>query len=86
MSQQTDSDDNSDNSGHERGNEVPAPSEERVATRAAGLTSEEREAGSDDPEAQARAILTESEERVLEQADDPEDIERRTSDEATEPL
>ncbi len=85
MTKQTDShSDNGDDNGND--NETPAPDEGRVATRAGGLTSEEREAGSDDPEAQARAILAESEERVLEQAGDPEDIERRTSDEATEPI
>lgn len=81
MTQETDSHNENEND-----NEIPAPDEERVATRAGALTTEEQEAGSDDPEAQARAILTESEERVLEQADDPEDIERRTSDEATEPI
>ncbi len=64
----------------------PELDDDRVASRAAQPTGEEQRAGSDDPEAQARAILTESEERVLEQADDPEDIERRTSDEATEPI
>lgn len=73
MTQQTDND------------TAPEPEEERVATRAGALTPEEREAGSDDPEAQARAILAESEERIAQQADDPDDVERRTSDEATEP-
>ncbi len=65
---------------------TPEPHEQRVSTRAGGLTSEEREAGSDDPAAQARAILTDSEARMAEQADDPDDVERRTSDEATEPM
>ncbi len=37
------------------------------------------------PVTKARAILAESEERIAEQADDPDDVERRTSDEATEP-
>lgn len=77
MTQQTDN-------GHDP-ETTPAPDEDRVATRAGGLTSEEQEAGSDDPTAQARAILAESEERILEQSDDPDDVERRTSDEATEP-
>jgi len=71
---------------HDTGDQIPEPAEERVATRAGGLTPEEQEAGSDDPEAQARAILAESEERIAEQADDPDDVERRTSDEATGPL
>lgn len=42
--------------------------EERVAQRAEELWPEEAEAGSADPEAQAEAILEESDERV----DDPE--------------
>lgn len=79
MTQQT----GNDNDPHD---EIPEPAEERVATRAGALTTEERQAGSDDPAAQARAILSESEERIAEQADDPDDVERRTSDEATEPL
>ncbi len=65
---------------------TPEPDEERVTTRAGGLTAEEQAAGSDDPKAQARAILTESEERIAEQAEDPDDVERRTSDEATAPI
>lgn len=63
----------------------PRPDEDLVATRAGALTTDEQEAGSDDPEAQARAILADSEARIAEQADDPDDVERRTSDEATEP-
>ncbi len=39
------------------------PSEEHIHTRAE-LLAEERHAGSDDPEAQAEAILQESEERT----------------------
>lgn len=42
--------------------------EERVAQRAEELWPEEAEAGSEDPEAQAEAILEESDERT----DDPE--------------
>ena len=42
--------------------------EQRIATRAEELWPEEESAGSDDPEAQAEAILEESDERV----DDPE--------------
>lgn len=65
----------------------PALDDERVASRAAQPTGEEQEAGSDDPEAQARAILADSEERMIEQAENPEDSgERRTSDEATSPI
>ncbi len=81
MTQQTDS----DNISNDDPENAPEPAEELVATRAGALTAEEREAGSDDPEAQARAILAESEERIAQQAEDPDDVERRTSDEATEP-
>jgi hypothetical protein len=45
------------------------------------LLPEEKVAGSDDPEAQADAILEESDERALH----PEKDEHRTSDEATPP-
>lgn len=38
--------------------------DDRVRTRAENLWPEEQEAGSDDPEAQAEAILEESDERV----------------------
>lgn len=58
-----------------------------VAQRAAELTPEEREAGSADPEAQARAILEDSEERLIEAGEHPRSSgERRTSDETTDPL
>lgn len=48
--------------------------EERIAGRAE-LLPEELEAGSDDPEAQAEAILEESDERV----DDPDGTRRESS-------
>ena len=62
------------------------PDQERVRHRAADLLPEERSAGSDDPEAQAAAILADSDERE----DDPEAapdtvLERRTSADATDP-
>jgi hypothetical protein len=41
----------------------PRVDDERVASRE-GLLAEEKAAGSDDPEAQARAILAESDERT----------------------
>ena len=61
------------------------PDQERVRHRAADLLPEERSAGSDDPEAQAAAILADSDERE----DDPEAapdtvLERRTSADATD--
>ena len=48
--------------------------EERVESRSE-LLPEETEAGSDDPEAQAEAILAESDERV----DDPEGTRRQST-------
>ena len=53
---------------------------ERVAERAE-LLPEEREAGSDDPEAQAEAILAESDERV----EEPEET-RRASTQTPDPV
>lgn len=56
-----------------------------VQTRA-GLTAEEKAAGSDDPEAQAAAILLESDERALDRERSPTTIgERRTSEMTVEP-
>lgn len=46
------------------------------------LTPEERAAGSDDPAAQSRLILEESEARTAA----PEPVERRTSDETVPPV
>ena len=58
---------------------------EEPATTRASLLPEEKAAGSADPEAQADAILAESEERSAERDDDPDaDVEHRTSEEATE--
>jgi hypothetical protein len=48
--------------------------EERIESRSE-LLPEETEAGSDDPEAQAEAILAESDERV----DDPEGTRRQST-------
>jgi hypothetical protein len=57
----------------------------RQATRA-GLLPEEESVGSDDPEAQAAAVLSDSDERFAEQAIAPRSSgERRTSDDATPP-
>lgn len=57
--------------------------DEDVASRA-GLLPEEQAAGSDAPQAQAEAILTESEERSVERDADPDaDVERRTSEDVT---
>jgi hypothetical protein len=60
--------------------------DERVSSRAE-LLPEEEAAGSDDPDAQAAAILGESEQRVLDRDASPgTHHEERTSDEATPPV
>ena len=62
------------------------PDEERVRHRADDLLPEERSAGSDDPEAQAAAILADSDEREYDQNAAPDTVlERRTSADATDP-
>jgi hypothetical protein len=55
----------------------------RVEERAAELLPEETAAGSDDPEAQAEAILAESDERQADRDAAPGDqvVEKRTSEE-----
>jgi hypothetical protein len=58
-----------------------SPPEELVEARAEELLPEEQVSGSDNPEAQAEAILEESEERTLE----PEPVERRTSGDTVDP-
>lgn len=58
---------------------------EHVADRAA-LLPEERRAGSDDPRAQAEAILADAEGRAAEREADPSSAgEHRSSEEATDP-
>jgi hypothetical protein len=60
--------------------------DDRVAERAAELLPEEAAAGSDDPEAQAEAILAESDERQADRDAAPgTHIEQRTSEEVTDP-
>lgn len=56
------------------------PDDERVAQRADELLPEEEAAGSDDPDAQAEAILAESDERQAER----EPAEQRTSEDVTD--
>jgi len=60
--------------------------DERAASRAE-LLPEEQAVGSDDPEGQAAAILEESDERTSSRdaTSDDRAIERRTSDEVTDP-
>ena len=62
------------------------PDDERVATRSE-LLPEEKKAGSDDPEAQAEAILEESEERTFDREAAPgTHLEHRRSEDTTEPV
>lgn len=65
--------------------ETHDPDDDRVASRAE-LLPEEQAAGSDDPEAQAAAILDESDERTRtrDAAADGRVVEHRSSDEVTE--
>lgn len=60
--------------------------DDQVERRASGLLPEERAVGSDDPEAQADAILEESDQRSDERNSGPHAlVERRTSDETVAP-
>jgi len=62
------------------------PDDDRVADRAE-LLPEEQAVGSDDPEAQARAILADSDQRTDDRDAAPGSVvEHRTSDEVTEPV
>jgi hypothetical protein len=61
------------------------PDDERVASRSE-LLPEEKNAGSNDPEAQAEAILEDSEERTVDREASPgTHLEHRTSEDATPP-
>jgi hypothetical protein len=62
------------------------PDPDRVQRRAETLSPEERDAGSDDPDAQAEAILAESDARA-EDRETPtsQPVERRTSEDTVEP-
>jgi hypothetical protein len=60
-------------------------SDERIESRSE-LTAEEKAVGSEDPEAEAREILEESDERSLDRNAAPESwVEHRTSDETVPP-
>jgi hypothetical protein len=66
----------------------PESADERTEERADDLLPEERAAGSDNPRAQAAAILADSDEREVERGEDGEDsipVEHRTSEETVEP-
>ena len=61
-------------------------SEDRIAERAEHLLPEEERVGSDDPQAQAEALLTESDARERYEESTPDlRIEHRTSEEAASP-
>jgi hypothetical protein len=62
------------------------PDPQRVRGRAEALLPEEREAGSDDPEAQAHEILADSDARTDDRASPPgKAIERRQSEDTVDP-
>jgi hypothetical protein len=63
-----------------------AMTDERIEGRAE-LTAEEKAVGSEDPEEQAREILEESDERLLQgTATSSSPVEHRTSEQTVEPL
>ena len=67
---------------------MPDPGDRRVSSRAKS-TQADAEADADDPEAQARALLSESDARTEDPATrnvKDERVDRRTSDEATPPV
>lgn len=65
----------------------PAPLDPEPAASRADLLPEEKVAGSDDPKAQAEAILAESEERIVTRgAPSGNPVEHRTSEDATPPV
>ena len=65
---------------------MSSSSQERVEQRAADLLPEERRAGSADPQAQAAAILTESDEREADPDAAPDSfLEHRTAEQAAPP-
>ena len=61
------------------------PDPRRVERRADELTAEEREVGSDDPEAQAKEILRESDERTDDRVTPPgQPVEHRRSEDTVD--
>ena len=63
---------------------MPEP-DERIKARAEALLPEEEEAGSDDPIAQAAAILEDSDEREDDRVDPPgQPVEHRTSEDTVD--
>jgi hypothetical protein len=64
---------------------VPVHGDDRVEKRAAALLPEERVAGSADPEAQAEAILEDSDEREADLSGPDSFVEHRTSEQTVMP-
>jgi hypothetical protein len=64
---------------------VSDPLPEAQIEARAELTTDEKAAGSDDPKAQARAILEESEERILHRETDRDPAEHRHSEDTVDP-
>lgn len=67
---------------------APAPGREQVASRAEALKAEQKDLDVEDPEAEARALLEDSEARTADPAArDPRHpgVVRRTSDDTTPP-
>ena len=63
-----------------------AEDQDRINARAEALLSEEEEAGSDDPQAQAAAILEEYDEREFDRVDPPgQGVEHRHSEDTVDP-
>jgi hypothetical protein len=63
------------------------PDPKRVQNRADALLPEEREAGSDDPSAQAEAILAESDARTENRVSPPgKPVEHRHSEDTVDPI
>ena len=63
------------------------PTDDRVAARAKDAPPEEQRVGSDDPDAQAAALLADSDLRSLDRTAAPGTrVEHRTSEETTEPV
>ena len=62
-----------------------ADDQDRIKARAEALSPEEEEAGSDDPLAQAAAILEESDEREFDRVDPPgQAVEHRRSEDTVD--
>ena len=62
-----------------------ADDQDRIKARAEALSPEEEEAGSDDPLAQAAAILEESDEREFDRVDPPgQGVEHRRSEDTVD--